>query len=213
MPLRRPHARALAFTLIELMIVLAVIALLAVAAGPALGGLTGADARRAAAELSGSMRWLFDSASVRHATCRLVLSPGDRTFRAECAPGRTTIDRDPEKAAEREEEEARRAEEASAEGAGADAAAGGGANGFKAFSDAVVTTRELPGATEFTAIRVDGRDVLSKERPAYVHFFPGGRAQAARVTIGDGGHVFTVRLEPFTGRARVFAGEPPPEDE
>src|SRR5512138_449101 len=93
---RLPQPRA--FTLIELMIVIAVIALLAAAAGPALGGITGADARKAAGEIAGTMRWLFDSASVRHATCRLAIDPAERSFWAECAPGRATIERDPEEA-------------------------------------------------------------------------------------------------------------------
>jgi general secretion pathway protein H len=191
------------FTLIELMIVMTVVALLAAAAGPALGGLTGADARKAAGELSGTMRWLFDSASVRHATCRLVLSPGDRSFWAECSPGRTTIERDPDKQEKAKE----------ANGGEAGAAAGGEARGFAPFEDPIVRKRELPGGTVFKAIRVDGREPSTEGGPAYVHFFPGGRAQSARVTIADGDHVFTVRLEPFTGRARVTAGEPEGRDE
>jgi general secretion pathway protein H len=188
------------FTLIELMIVMALIALLAAAAGPALGGLTGANTRKGAGELAGAMRWLFDSAAVRHATCRLVLSPSTRTFWAECAPARTTIRRDPGEDAVRE---------APTEGSEPDAREGGvRAPGFARFEDSIVKRRELPSGVEFKAIRIEGRDALSEARDAYVHFFPGGRAQSARVTIADGSHVFTIRLEPFTGRARVSAGEP-----
>ncbi len=197
-PLRRTDP---AFTLIELMIVLAVIGLLAAAAGPALGGITGANARTGAGELAGTMRWLFDSSSVRHATCRLALDPAERTFWAECAPGRTTIQRDPEK------------EAAKAEAKADEAAAAGAPAGFAPFENPVVRKRELPGAATFEAIRVDGRDALKEGRTAYVHFFPGGRAQAARVTIADGDHVYTIRLEPYTGRARVFAGVPDEREE
>lgn len=197
---RRPPA---AFTLIELMIVLAVIALLAAAAGPALGGITGADARTAAGQVAGTMRWLFDSASVRHATCRLAIDPAARAFWAECAPGRTTIERDPEKAAELE------AERRARQGDGDASPSEGAPAGFASFEDSIVRRRELPGNAAFAAVRVDGRDAIADGRNAFVHFFPGGRAQSARVTIADGDHVYTVRLEPFTGRARVSAGMPP----
>jgi general secretion pathway protein H len=42
---------------------------------------------------------------------------------------------------------------------------------------------------------------------AYVHFVPGGQAQRAFVPVVDGDLVYTVVLEPFTGRARVVAGK------
>jgi general secretion pathway protein H len=200
-----------AFTLIELMIVMSVIALLSAAAVPALGALTGADARKGAGEIAGAMRWLYDGASVRHATCRLVLSPAKRSYWAECAPGRATISADPEKAAEEE----RKAEERRQEGADAPDAKEGGvrAPGFARYEDPIARERTLPGEAEFKAIRIDGREALVEGRNAYVHFFPGGRAQAARVTIADGDNVFTIKLEPFTGRARVSAGEPTGRDE
>lgn len=200
---RRPTPSG--FTLIELAIVIAVIALLAAAAGPALGAITGANARKGAGEIAGAMRWLFDSAAVRHATCRLVLDPGERTFWAECAPGRVTIHRDPEGQEARDERAA---------ADGEDPKGGGTAPaGFAPFDDPIVGKRELPGDAVFQAVKIDGRDAIADGRTAHVHFFPGGRAQAARVTIADGDHVYTIRLEPFTGRARVSAGVPQERDE
>jgi general secretion pathway protein H len=186
------------------MIVMSVIALLAAAAAPALGALTGADARKGAGELAAAMRWLYDSAAVRHATCRLVLSPGTRSYWAECAPGRATIEADPEKAREAQKK---------AERAAADGEVGPKSTGFSKFTDPIVKERELPGETGFKAITIDGRDALSENENAYIHFFPGGRAQSARVTLADGDHVFSIRLEPFTGRARVRAGAPEGRDE
>ncbi|HEU4385887.1 MAG TPA: prepilin-type N-terminal cleavage/methylation domain-containing protein, partial [Anaeromyxobacteraceae bacterium] len=45
------------FTLVELLIVVAVVALAAAAVAPAVGSLTGANARKAAGEMAGAMRW------------------------------------------------------------------------------------------------------------------------------------------------------------
>jgi general secretion pathway protein H len=42
---------------------------------------------------------------------------------------------------------------------------------------------------------------------AYVYFFAGGQAQRAFIPVVDGELVYTVVLEPFTGRARVVAGK------
>jgi general secretion pathway protein H len=204
-----PRRSAPAFTLVELMIVIAVIALLSAAAVPALGGLTGTDARKGAGEVAGSMRWLFDSASVRNTTCRLVIDPAERSFWAECAPRGTTIEKDPVRAREREAALAEKGSEKDPK----DELGKVSGTGFAAFTDPVVRKRELPGSATFKAVKIDGRDALEGGKPAFIHFFAGGRAQAARVTIADGDHAFTIRLEPFTGRARVTAGEPTGRDE
>ncbi len=78
------------FTLIEVLIVVAVIGVVALAAAPAVNSFTGANARSAASEIAGASRYLFDTAALRHQTCRLVLDIDAREWWAECttaAPG------------------------------------------------------------------------------------------------------------------------------
>jgi general secretion pathway protein H len=97
---RRAHR---GFTIIELMVAMAVAALLFAALIFGLGALTGARARSAMGELGGAARSLYDTAALSGNTCRLVLilprdDSAEFAYRAECANGPVTssMDRDQE---------------------------------------------------------------------------------------------------------------------
>ena len=97
---RRAHR---GFTIIELMVAMAVAALLFAALIFGLGALTGARARTAMGELGGAARSLYDTAALTGNTCRLVLllprdDSAEFAYRAECANGPVTssMDRDQE---------------------------------------------------------------------------------------------------------------------
>lgn len=193
-------ASARGFTLIELLVVLGVIALLATVAAPALGTITGSNAREAAGRLAGAMRYMFDTAALRRETCRIALDGTSRTWWAECAPGAATIQKDPTR--DDAEELARRFPDVKEESTRRLLAG----TTFGAFSDRLVPKSELPGRAGFGKVNVEGLVANAEDRTAYVYFFPGGRAQRAYVPVVDGSFVFTVVVEPFTGRARVVAG-------
>jgi general secretion pathway protein H len=197
---RTGHSRG--FTLVELMIVVGVIGLVTAAVVPALASLTGADARQSAGELAGSLRYLFDTAALRHATCRMTLDLDAHAYWAECAPGKAGIARDQEKAASDEELEKRFPGEEDA-----DKRRLLGQTRFGSFSDRLLPKRQLPGSAAFGEIVVEGRKDPVTKGSAYVHFFPGGQAQRAFIPIVDGSFLYTVVLEPFTGRARVAIGK------
>ena len=189
--------------MIELLVVLAIVGIVVVAAGPALAGVTGANAKKAAGQLAGSMRALFDVAALRHSTCRIVVDHGKRTFWAECAPGAASVrpgaaedeDEDEDELAIRfsdeDDPEIRRVLARSS---------------FGKFQDRLIPETELPGSAKFGPVHLEGRRDPVETGVAYVYFFPGGQAQRAWVPVVDGKHVFTVVTEPFTGRARVVPG-------
>jgi general secretion pathway protein H len=190
------------FTLVELLIVLAVIALLAALAIPGMEAITGANARKAAGELAGSMRALFDTAALRHATCRMALDLEKRVYWAECAPGRAGIAADPDR-----EPDDRALEERFPDEKDADVRRLLAKTAFGQFGDRLVQKRELPGSTAFGPVHVEGRRDALESGTAYVYFFPGGQTQRAYVPVVDGKNVYTIVLEPFTGRARVVSGK------
>jgi general secretion pathway protein H len=186
------------------MIAVAVVAVLAAAVVPSVSSLSGADARKAAGELSGSLRFLFDTAALRHATCRMALDLDARSWAAECAPRLVGVARgaDPVAGEDDEEELKRRFPDEE----DADRRRLLARSRFGAFSDALLKRRELPGRTEIRSVRVEGRREPVTEGQAYVHFFPGGQAERAFIEVADGATLYTVVVEPFTGRARVVTG-------
>jgi general secretion pathway protein H len=185
------------FTLVELLVVVSVIALLAGLAAPAVGSLTGANARKAAGELAGAIRFTFDTAALRHRTCRIALDLAARSWWGECAEGAVGMARGEED----DEELARRfSDEKSAELRRLLAK-----TEFGAFEDRLVEKRELPGEAGFGEVHVEGRRG-AQEGTVYLYFFPGGRAQRAYVPVVDGDTLYTVVVEPFTGRSRVVVG-------
>jgi general secretion pathway protein H len=198
--MRSGQASERGFTLIELLVVVGVIALLAGLAAPALGTLTGSNARSAAGRLAGAMRYMFDTAALRRETCRIALDGATRTWWAECAPGAVTVAKDP-RARDDAEELARRFPDEKDEQARRLLAS----TSFGAYSDRLVPRSELPGRAGFGKVDIEGREG-GEDKIAYVYFFPNGRAQRAFIPVVDGSNVFTVVVEPFTGRARVVPG-------
>jgi general secretion pathway protein H len=207
MPRRGAQARG--FTLIELLIVIAILAVLAAAAVPALSAVTGANARAAAGELAGGARYLFETAGLRHETCRLALDLDHATWWAECTRDRVyaASDRRGIAAAQREEDDAA-LEERFPQDRDAEKRRLLARARFGQFKDRLAKKRALPGGAVFSDVWSEhAREPISKGM-AYVYFYPSGQAEAARIPVVDGSNVYSVVTQPFTGRARVVTGKP-----
>lgn len=197
------------YTLVELVIVVAVIAILMAAAIPALDGVTGANARSAAGELAGGMRYLFETAALRRETCRLAIDIDASTWWAECTKDRFTLSREKEGSTrhpDADEDEAladRFPDERDADRRRLLARAR-----FGQFSDRLARKRSLPGAVKFDQVWSEHQREPFGKGMAYVYFFPQGRSEQARVPVHDGDHAYSVLQQPFTGRARVVTGIP-----
>ena len=206
----RGGAKARGFTLIEVVIVVAVIGVVALAAAPAVSSFTGANARGSAAEIAGAYRYLFDTAALRHQTCRMVIDIDGREWWAECAsapPGTRRAAPVMGKDGVAEDDERLSSsgfsDEPDAEKRKLLARAR-----FSAFEDTQVRKRKLKGGAAFEKVWTPrARDPQTRGR-AYVYFFPQGQADKAQIPVVDGGNSYTVVTQPLTGRARVVSGIP-----
>jgi general secretion pathway protein H len=68
--------------------------------------------------------------------------------------------------------------------------------------------RKLRGGVSFDRVWTPRQRDPQTKGKAYVYFFPQGQADPAQVPVVDGDSVYTVVVEPLTGRARVVAGRP-----
>ncbi len=192
------------FTLIELLIVIAIVGVAAMAVGPAMGAITGANARAAAGEMSGSMRWLFDTAALRHTTCRMALDLDHAAWWAECVkPQQGSASAAARPGAEDEEALADRFPDER----NPDARRLLARTSFGEYSDRQVRRRELPSGASFAEAWAEHQREAQTKGIAYVYFYPQGQAERAQVVVADGGgNAYTVLLQPLTGRARVVSG-------
>jgi general secretion pathway protein H len=211
-------------TLIEIMVALMIAAVLFSAVVVSIGSITGTKAKAATNELAGVIRSMYDSAALSGKTCRLVFELADpksdeRTrYRAECAAGNVTTSRD------RDEEllEGNRSADALAR-TGADTRKDyrSGDNGpnlneelagerdrvekaaqFSEFTAPELEPRTLPSDVKVSVWTRQQREPTEKGL-AYLYFFPQGFTERAQVYVRQGDNVWTLRVQPLTGKVDV----------
>jgi len=217
-------------TLIELSIALAIVAVLFSAVVITAGALTGTKAKSSAAELAGVIRSLYDSAGLRGKTCRLVFQlptakqEGPVRYWAECAAGNVTTSRardellqqDRQKLAElasRPQSSPPTARPTSSstyqpnlqdlmaqERDRVEAAAR-----FSIYTAPEITARQLPSAVKLSVWTKHQREAVSSGI-AYLYFFPQGFTEKAMIFVGQGSNVWTISVQPLTGKA-IIVGE------
>ena len=220
----RPSARGM--TLIEIAIALVIAAVLFAAVVVGVGSITGTKARSAAGELAGTIRALYDTASLTGKTCRIVFElPPEKSeevarYHAECAPKGVTTDRDRENSLKddnREREQAakdpgraRRQNFTRSDNTAPsiqDLAAEEkerveNAARYSAYTTPEVTPRELPdGVTHSVWTRHQRK--ATENGVAYLYFLPQGYTEQAHVQVRQGDNVWTLDLSPLTGKVNV----------
>jgi len=226
---RRPRERG--FTLIEIIIVLAIVGLIMSLGVGALRSLARSDLRADATHLSGAMRFLFDRASTTGKTHRLVLDLEGGRYWAEVSDDRFYAPNEAESQADRQkrendeaasdEEQRKRVERQNAYG-GSPTISGSSFDlsklevgefrprraRFAAFKETAlkpVTLKKLVIRSVYTPRMTE--PVTSGR--AYLYFYPLGQTEPAIITLTDaaGESVYSLVVHPITGRVRIYNSE------
>jgi general secretion pathway protein H len=212
-------------TLIEVMVVVAIAALLLGAAVVSINALTGARARATLGELGATARALYDTAALTGHTCRMVfeMPAGDATgftYRAECANRAVTASSDREQQLKDENQALADAAKRGARG-GSGSPPRSGPSLLDVLSQEKDRVEHFAKFSTFISPEIEPRRVSgvklsvwtphqrlpAKSGLAYVYFFPQGSVERAQLTARQGNSVWTLSISPVTGQTTVVDGE------
>lgn len=207
-----------AFTLIELMIGLAIAALIVSVTIAGVNNITDARLRSTAVELTGAIKYSYDRAIMQNRIQRLAMDLDSGQWwleytedpfkvQQERVKGTSGLKRDEEGTIddsdereqlwrdlnidERTDVEVRKALE------------GGRASSFQ--PEEGQDRRELPGDVSFSRVWTGHQEEPFDEGMAFLHFFKGGWTEPARIELKDDeGDVITLKVSPLTGRVRTY---------
>ena len=225
MTTRRQRSPASGFTLIEIMVAIAIVALMTGGAIKALRSVRRTDLREATTHMSGAVRYLFDRASTTGKVHRLVIDIETGKYWAEISDDRFYVPHEAEseqglrmreeKEAEQDEEDRRRKEERERSQTPAsssfDMAKLEVADfrpkraRFAAFKEMALKPVQLKKAKLRSVYTPRVVDALTSGR-AYLYFFPLGQTEPAIITLSDmsGSSVYSLVVHPITGRVKVY---------
>ena len=222
-----PHPRR-GMTLIEIMVVIAVLALVMAVGIPSMAGLLDLQRRGAAKELAQTMGALVDEAALRNVTFRMAFDLDANTWKVEVGDPGTLVFSSPEERQDYErdlhDKMSRYTQREIDEGLAEDELGADPTNGqFEGLMDASFTTEKaLPSDSRFDFVytpqyapdgarsELDPGDEPPEEAEertiAYTYIFPDGSAEHTViriVDINDPEDGYTIAIEPLTGRVSL----------
>ena len=215
------------FTLIELTIALAIAAMITTVTLSGVSSLTGANLRSSAIELTGAIKMNYDRAVMLKRTQRLVMDIDKGLWWVEFNEDRFALSQaraEGNKGASSEGKEKSIFDDTNDSIFDDDvdqevkkAMAGAALANFTADEGAIGKRRPLPSGTCFSRIWTEHQEEAFTQGIAYLHFFPGGWTEPARIEMVDSdcankedpstdrnGDYKTLKIFPLTGRVRSY---------
>ncbi|HEX2872279.1 MAG TPA: prepilin-type N-terminal cleavage/methylation domain-containing protein [Polyangiaceae bacterium] len=212
---RAPRARQRGLTLLEVLIAIALIALLSGSMLFGRNALVGTRVKGAATLMVSSVRFGLARANATGKPVRLVIDFDKKQLSIEEASGSLMLrekSEDQTGGAEPTtvaENKARAEADRIIEGPHAPRARFSKLSGVKGAIEELTNGRALGDGVELVQVRTEHDEEVITEGRAYIYFWPGGTTERAIIQLkkaGDKDSALTVVLSPLTGRAKIEKG-------
>ncbi len=185
------------FTLVELLVVIALIGLVTLVSLPTVSSMFQVSLGTASREIATTMKEAYNSAMITGKVHRVAYDIKEHQYWVESGPTTTLLDTE----ATREKEERRRKFKTSIDGAEPPSSP------FSIDKSVTRNKKSLPRGVEFEDILSERDKEPLSEGTAYTHIFPSGITERTLIHLKDTQkHQLTLVIETITGKTRMLNG-------
>jgi general secretion pathway protein H len=200
------------FTLLEISITLALLALAVMVALPSLESVTGVRMRSAAGQMSGLIRGLYDQSALSGQTCRLAIDLDQRSYWPECAKGAVRLSTSKEESRDGQryvdELAQQRAQErlTSLQRDNPLQAQLEAKTPFARYENLDMKRTTLPDGVTFDSVWTEHQSQKYVAGSAFLYFFPSGATERAVVALKHRDEIVSLRVNALSGRVELLSG-------
>ena len=220
--MKSPRCRPAGFTLIELVIVIALLALMVTIVVPSVVNIFGANLRSTVSEVAGAIRFTYDLAARKNVPFRLVFDLDEQAYWVESSSEKYLFDREKTRVSDgRLDEDAEKEKERGRSRRFVDRSyiEGGemwqpkGKPSFSDFAGRYTKKKPLPEDIIFQDVWVAHQEDRVTAGRAYLYCFPTGMTERAVIHIGDDAEdAYTLVVQALTGVVKIHPGYVEAED-
>ncbi len=181
------------FTLVEVLVVMALIALLSIFALPGITNVFRVSLNSAAREMAATVKEAYNASALTGRVYRLVYDFKERQYWVESGPATSLLETADSREKEKQRTRLTKKEKPKD-------------TTFSMDRDITKSKKNLPRGVEFEDILTEQSPEPLKEGTAYTHFFPHGVAEQTIIHLKDSSkNQNTLVILPVTGRTRLFS--------